>query len=233
MALRKNMFCHGMADMKKNQFITQIIDDYERGSIKPFFDLSEYESDKEISRFFKYLVLGYIKKELVNDPRWAICIDFGKKGFTMSSKNCASHLFSEGVFYRDLYQNYSSPAEVYEVVQAIVDNLEVRLQSILSISEINALVNQHNRKDPPDSKAFGEAIALLSQLEADGELIIEGDEPLACVKELMEVNSTGFDRIATVICKWNRNIQFRVGVSACGNTLLRRLKPHKGCFVAQ
>lgn len=222
-----------MADMKKNQFITQIIDDYERGFIKPFFDLSEYESDKEICRFSKRLVLGYIKKELVNDPRQAIIIEFGKKGFAIYSQTCASHLISKGVFYRDLYENYSSPAEMYEVIQAIVDNLDQRLQSILSISEINSLAKKHNRKDPPDSKAFGKAIALFAQLEADGELIIEGDEPLACMKEMMEANSAGLDRITTLICKWNRNIQFRVGVSAYGDTLLRRLKPHKGCFISQ
>ena len=111
----------------KNEFITQIIQDFDDKTIPSFFDSNLYTTDHEISRhFFKFLRIGYIKKEDMSDPSKAIYINFEGKQFSISISRDLINV--EKNIFKDNYQNYSSPTDVYNKLVTLCNNEDVFLK---------------------------------------------------------------------------------------------------------
>ena len=109
--------------MNNKSFIDEILEDFKEKRIKPFFDLEHYETDFEISDFHKFLRIGYINKQTMNDPNSAFYIDFGKRGFELWCRSYSTQLLSKGTLIKDTYEQYLSTDEVYKKISETIDKI--------------------------------------------------------------------------------------------------------------
>lgn len=79
--------------MENKEFINAILEDFQAKRIKPFFDLEQYETDFEISTFFKTLRIGYISKQTTNDPNSLFILILIKKALNCGAEHTQQNFF--------------------------------------------------------------------------------------------------------------------------------------------
>lgn len=216
--------------MENKEFINVILEDFQAKRIKPFFDLEQYETDFEISTFFKTLRIGYISKQTTNDPNSSFYIDFDKKGFELWCRAYTTKLFSKGTFIKDTYKHYSSVEKVYERLSAIINNMDNFLNDIETFGKIDYLLKEYSKPKYRNWKnvdeiltLFWEIHSLFVNLENNGKLVVEGEHPLAYMKTLLDHDGPEFAYVTDCYYVWNQNIRYKLGVCVRGLPLAKRL----------